>query len=428
MKNILLISSADPCKGPGSIGKRMYDILKQYSAQYNIDVDMLTTFEQPLYPEIKYVYKTSGSISRLVTLLKRLPQRFINKIRKQPESGYYFFYRKEKNPPVSTSAILKQINKNYDIILVYFWQGLLSFKTINDLYDRYPSKFIFVCADYSPMSGGCHFTKECERYKKGCGACEAFNSPNEYDFTRFNVEYRRKVYDKVKPVIMANSYMIEFFFKKSYLLKDQKLVRGKGFLDTDFYKPLDANNLRTKHNIPEWKKFIISFGCQSLTDERKGMSYMIDALNILFDRMTIEERRNTILFSIGNDGDKIEKQLKLDYKWLGYIPVDSLPEFYSISNVFVCSSVNDAGPSMLKQSLSCGTPLVAFEMGAALDLLVGQNTGYCVNLRDSQGLADGILKILRMPCDEYRALRNHCRNYVLENNSEDAFVRQILSV
>ena len=428
MKNILLISSADPFKGPGAIGKRMYDILKQYSTQYNIEVDMLTTFEQPSCPEIKYIYRTSGRISRGVTFLKRLPQRFISKISKKPERGYFFFYKKETMPPVPTSAILKRIHKNYDIIIVYFWQGLISFKTISDLYDKYPSKFIFMCADYSPMSGGCHFTKNCQRYKIGCGGCEAFKSSNEYDFTRFNVEYRRKVYDKVKPVIWANTYMIEFFFRKSFLLKDQKFVRAKGFLDTDFYRPLDTEMTRTKYNIPERKKFIISFGCQSLTDERKGMSYMIDALNILFDRMTIEERRNTLLVSIGNDGEKIEKQLKLDHKWLGYIPVGSLPEFYSISNVFVCSSVNDAGPSMLKQSLSCGTPLVAFEMGAALDVLVGQNTGYSVELRDSQGLAEGILKILRMPSNEYLSLRDHCRNFVLKDTSKEAFVRQVLSV
>ena len=167
MKNILLISSADPLKGPGAIGKRMYDILKRNSAQYNFDVDMLTTFEQPLYPEIKYIYRTSTRFYRFITFLKRLPQRFINKIRKQPKSGYYFFYKKETLPPVPTSAILKQIDKKYDIIIVYFWQGLLSFKSISDLYEIYPSKFIFICADYSPMSGGCHFTKDCQRYKVG---------------------------------------------------------------------------------------------------------------------------------------------------------------------------------------------------------------------------------------------------------------------
>ena len=191
---------------------------------------------------------------------------------------------------------------------------------------------------------------------------------------------------------------------------------------------MDIEITRTKYNIPECKKNIISFGCQSLTDERKGMSYMIDALNIIYDRMTDEERKNTIILSIGNDGEKIEKLLRLDYKWLGYISIELLPEFYSISNVFVCSSVNDAGPSMLKQSLSCGTPLVACEMWAALDLLVGLDTGFCVKLRGADGLAEGVLKILRMPADEYTSLRSHCRNYVLESNSEDAFVRQVLSV
>lgn len=427
MKKILLISSIDPLVGPGAIGKKMYDILKEYSVQYNIDVDMLTTFEQPRCSDIKYIYKTNGKINRLVTFVRRLPKRVINKFYKHSKNGYCFFYRKETNPPVPVNLLLRKIKKNYDIVIVYFWQGLLSFKTISDLYDKYPSKFIFICADYSPMSGGCHFTGDCDRFKIGCGACKAFDSSDKYDFTRFNVEYRKKVYDKVKPIIWANSYMIEFFFKNSYLLKDQKLVRGTGFLDTSFYKPLEPEILRSKYGISNDKKFVISFGCQFLTDERKGMFYMIEALNILYERMTESEKRRTLLLAIGKDGDIIKEKLKLDFRWLGYIPIDSLPEFYSISNVFVCSSVNDAGPSMLKQSLSCGTPLVAFEMGAALDVLVGQNTGYSIKLRDSEGLAEGILKVLRMSKDEYNVLRQNCRDFVVRNSSKEAFVKQILS-
>ena len=243
MKRILLISSANPFKGPGTIGKKMFDIFKQHSIQYDIEVDMLTTFEQPSCPEIKYIYKTKGKINRLVTFLRRLPQKVINKSIKQANEGYYFFYEKETNPPVPVSLVLKQVQKNYDIVIVYFWQGLLSFKTINELYDKYPSKFIFICADFSPMSGGCHFTNDCDKYKKGCGACQALNSSNVHDFTRFNVKYRKKVYEKVKPIIYANTYMIDFFFKKSYLLKDQKLIYGKGFIDTFFYRPLEIQSL-----------------------------------------------------------------------------------------------------------------------------------------------------------------------------------------
>ena len=428
MKRILVISSADPCKGPGAIGKDLYDILKEYSSKYSIDVDMLTTYEVPSCPDIKYIYKTKGRINRVLTSTRRLLQRMKNKFRRQPKEGHFFFYRKETNPPVPVSYVLNQIKKNYDIIIVYFWQGLLSFKTINDLYDKYPSKFMFICPDYSPMSGGCHFVGDCEKYKTGCGACEAFGFSETNDFTHFNVQYRKKIYEKVKPIIWANTYMIDFFFRKSYLLKNQKLVKSRDYLDTNLFKPLDFGSLKIKYEIPNEKDFIISFGCQSLTDERKGMSYLIEALNILYDNMTKHERDRALLLSIGRDGDAVKEILNIDYKNLGYISKETLPEFYSMSTVFVCSSVNDAGPSMLTQSLACGTPLVSFEMGAALDVLVGQNTGISVKLRDSQGLADGILKILRMPKDEYEALRKNCRDFVLANNSREAFVKQVLSV
>ena len=149
---------------------------------------------------------------------------------------------------------------------------------------------------------------------------------------------------------------------------------------------------------------------------------------MVYERMTEDEKIRVMLLAIGNDGDIIKDKLKIDYQWLGYIPISSLPEFYSMSNVFVCSSVNDAGPSMLAQSLACGTPLVSFEMGAALDVLVGQNNGISVKLRDAQGLADGILEILRMPKEDYLTLRKSCRNYALENNSRESFVKQVLSV
>ena len=144
--------------------------------------------------------------------------------------------------------------------------------------------------------------------------------------------------------------------------------------------------------------------------------------------MTKEERRKTLLLAIGNNGNIIKEKFKLDYKWLGYISPELLPEFYSISNVLVCTSINDAGPSMLLQSLACGTPLVAFEMGAALDVLVGQNTGFSVKLRDTEGIANGILKIYKKPINEYISLRQNCRNYVLANCSNDSFVKQILSL
>ena len=417
-KRILLISSADPLKGPGAIGMDIYNAFREEAA---CEVNFLTLYQVASHPEIKYVYKKPAKWHDLFYKIRR-------KFSSKSICEYTFFYGKEIHPPVKISRILRLIDKPYDLVLVFFWQGLLSFQTIDKLFDKLHCKFVFYCADYSPMSGGCHFTGNCRGFETGCGCCPAFGSSNPNDFTHWNVEYRAKVYAKVKPIILANTYMLDAFMKKSYLLKEQRLEFASILLDLDKFKPLERNSALYNHfNISTEKTCIISFGCQSLTDERKGMSYLLDALDIAYEQMTIEERKKVQLLFIGNNGDQIEPRLKFEYKNLGFIPISELSLFYSISTMFLCSSVNDAGPSMLCQSIACGTPLVAFEMGSALDILRGRKTGYCAKLRDAEDLAKGILYIMRLGRNEYQEMRVLCKDVAEELNSSKSFISKVLS-
>ena len=413
---ILLISSASFTKGPGIIAMNIYDALREQGCY----VDILTLYQEPLLPEAKYIYKKE---SRLNNFFFRLCKKFSN----HPKEGYYFFYQKESFPPVPSSRVLRHINKSYDAVIIFFWQDLLSFKTVDKLYDMLKCQFIFVCADYSPMSGGCHFTNGCQRFMTGCGCCPAFSSKDPNDFTSWNVMYRKKVYEKIKPVIVANYYMVETFFKKSYLLNNATFFLSKNIINHALFKPLDKNPIYKKFQIPLEKKYVIAFGCQSLVDERKGMSYLLDTLDLVYQQLTDDERSKTILLFIGNHGEKITSRLKLDYKNLGVIPASELPSFYSVSTLFISSSVNDAGPSMVVQSLACGTPVVSFKMGAALGLVLGQGTGYCAELRDSKDLAKGVLEILRMDMDAYAKLRNRCREVSKEQSSKETFAKLLLS-
>lgn len=413
---ILLISSASLTKGPGAIAMNIYDAL----CEQGCEVDVLTLYQESAFPKAEYIYKKESCIKNFIFRVYR-------KLRKQPKDGYYFFYKKENYPPVSSSKVLRHIKKSYDAVVIFFWQGLLSFETVDKLYDKLKCKFFFVCADFSPMSGGCHFTNECQQFMTGCGCCPAFNSNDPNDFTHWNVMYRQKVYDKVKPVLIANHYMIDNFFKKSFLLKDCTFLLLKNIINHQMFKPLDRNPLYKKFQIPQEKEYIIAFGCQSLLDERKGMSYLLDALDLVHQQLTIEERRKTLLLFIGNNGEQIIPRLKLDYKNLGFIPINELPAFYSISTLFICSSVNDAGPSMVAQALACGTPVIAFQMGAALDLVKGQGTGYCAELRNSADLAKGVLDILRMDAEAYIKLRIHCSEISREQSSKKAFAELVLS-
>ena len=98
-----------------------------------------------------------------------------------------------------------------------------------------------------------------------------------------------------------------------------------------------------------------------------------------------------------------------------------------MSNVYLSPTVNDAGPSMVNQSLSCGTPVVAFEMGTALDVVKNHGTGYCAELRNVEDFANGIEHIFRMERKDYIEMRDKCRELALSLTSEKAFVEKFIN-
>ncbi len=425
LPKVLVISSVDPSIGPAVVGLEHYNALKKGG----LDVDFLTKYPVEGHPEFINVLDVKPRKTRLINRIKNKfckVLRILKYLNQIP--GYFFFYEKEITPPVPVNKVLKKISKPYDVVYVVFWQELLSFATIDALFDKLHCQFQFRCPDYSVMSGGCHFTGDCMRYQTGCGCCPAIYSNNKKDFTRWNVEYRKRIYQKVRPIVYGNTYM-NGFYKKSYLLGNyDRLETVLPLVDNDKFIPLEPSEIRRKYAINPDKTFVLLFGSQSLSDERKGVSYLLKALKIFYERLTSEERKHVLLLLIGREIEPIKDKLCFDYLYLGYVKSDKLPEIYSMASVFLSPSVNDAGPSMVNQAMSCGTPIVAFEMGTALDVVKGHETGYCAKLRDYEDFAKGIEHVYSMSDSQYVSLRKHCRDVAFDNTSEKAFVSNFLRI
>jgi glycosyltransferase involved in cell wall biosynthesis len=96
--------------------------------------------------------------------------------------------------------------------------------------------------------------------------------------------------------------------------------------------------------------------------------------------------------------------------------------------MFVCPSVNDAGPMMVKQSLCCGTPVVGFDMGAVKQVVKDRGTGICVPIRDSKALAEGMYNIILMSAKEYQQMSYKAREVALKTSSYEAQADRIISI
>jgi glycosyltransferase involved in cell wall biosynthesis len=181
-------------------------------------------------------------------------------------------------------------------------------------------------------------------------------------------------------------------------------------VDPDVFQPRRKKEAREKLSLPLEKK-IIFVGAQSLRDERKGMKFLVEALH-LFKRMLSNrgEISDNILVVLAGRDLQMEIDIPFPQKKIGFLDGDwMLAAAYQAADVFVCPSVEDAGPMMINESIMSGTPVVSFEMGAACDLVHTGRTGYRAKLEDTFDLAEGILRIIALENEEWMRMSDNCR-------------------
>lgn len=410
-RRILFISSADPLHGPGRLMLDTYEAMRRGG----YEVDFYTQYRVPGRPDIQaFCGDGPGLFTRICNYV------FV----RMQKPAYYFFYGREERPPVPAGQILKQLSGPYDLIYIGFWQGLLSFDTVARIHDKFQAPVVLATVDMSVMTGGCHYPHACTRYKQECGRCPGLKSFVFDTFTRHNVLYREGFYDRMKPVILCNSY-VAAIFNESRLLRGRNIVKVFPVIDEQVFRPKDKAALRDKYGVPEHKDFILLAGAQNFKEDRKGGRYLMAALSDFYHRLTDEDRNRILLLFVGNMEPEMEQAIPFDYRAEGYVSQEVLADLYALSDAFLSPSVEDGGPMMVNQALSCGTPVISFQIGTALDVVEGKGTGYCARLRDAADFAEGIHRHFLMSPAQRAEVSGCCRQMALETTSFEACVRSL---
>ena len=193
-------------------------------------------------------------------------------------------------------------------------------------------------------------------------------------------------------------------------------------IDTHIYKKGNKQEARQRLGLPANKKLIL-FASQRVTNENKGMSYLIDACQQLAN---VDGEKPGVVI-LGGHSEEVVAQLPLEAYPLGYVNNEQrIVDVYHAVDVFVLPSLSENLPNTIMEAMACGVPCVGFRVGGIPEEIDHKKNGYVAEYRDAADLARGINWILSEA--DYKELSDNAIHKVVQNYSQQSVAMKYLDV
>lgn len=336
---------------------------------------------------------------------ERLTQHIPGIRRQQLVASYTFNFDLE--PGANLPGLLASYDEKPDIVCLHWISGLLNVQSIRLLHERYQCPLVWVMADQEPMTGGCHYSFGCEGFTKQCGCCPQLDSKKDRDHSHRTWVQKKQSLADLPICFVAPTSWGKKKIKQSSLFRQHRIEQIPYPIDPQTFRPIDQQIARDLLHLPKDKK-VLFFGATYLEDRRKGMTQLIEALSklaTLIDASKTLKRDDLFLLVAGLNGQQLMNKLPFPGKHIGHLNDElMLALAYQAADLFICPSIEDAGPMMIPEAMMCGTPVVAFQAGGAPDLVESMKSGYLAALADVDDLSRGIYDLLM--ADNWQTMRD----------------------
>ena len=316
--------------------------------------------------------------------------------------------------------------KEADLIhLHWINQGMLSLKGIKKVLDS-GKPVVWTMHDAWPATAICHYTQGCGAFRNICRNCRLLPGNGGERDLAWQVWNRKKAMLGGQHVsFVACSRWLETQARQSALLSGHPITSIPNPIDNKTYKPGNKAEAREHLALPADKRVIL-FVSQRVTDERKGMAYLTEAIAQLVSERP-QTATDTVVAILGGHAEELEGKLALPVYPLGYVSDEQkIVEVYNAADVFVLPSVEDNLPNTIMEAMACGVPCVGFKTGGIPEEIDHLKTGYVARQRDATDLMKGIRWVL----DEADgvALRQAAVRKVSTTYSQDAVSLRYIEV
>jgi len=321
--------------------------------------------------------------------------------------------------------IVRKIREINPDIVHFHWicGGTLSIEDI----PKIKKPLVWSLHDMWAFTGGCHSDLWCGGYENGCGRCKILGSCERKDLSYWVWSRKKRVFDKVENLtVVGLSKWLATCAEKSSLLGKFKVVNLPNPIDVNVFKPVDKRIARQVFNLPREKKLVLFGAINPLSNVIKGFDKLKESMKVLKKKIGLKQNRVTLVI-LGASEPENKIDWGFDAVYVGKMHDDqSLCMLYNAVDVVVVPSVQENLSNLIMESLSCATPVVAFDIGGNGDMIEHKHNGYLAKPFDVAVLAEGINWVLYH--SDYESLCFNARSKVLREFESSLVAQRYISL
>ena len=272
---------------------------------------------------------------------------------------------------------------DYDILHLH-WVNL-RFLPLEQLPKDKP--IVWTLHDSWPFCGVCHLPLECDGFCQACGSCPRLHSTDPDDLSHRIWQRKKKIYDGLDLHIVAPSHWMADCARQSSLFRDRDIRVIPNCIDTELFSPGDRKDACNKLGLDPDKKHILFGAMNSLRDPNKGFKYLVEAISRL--EPDLKATADLVIFGVDEPID--EEMTGITTHSLGILRNEhDLVNAYRAADITVVPSLSENLSCTIMESLSCGDPVVAFDIGGNGDMIKHKENGFLAKEKDARVFATGI--------------------------------------